>query len=108
MDVFSELLLSHRALQFQIGPQIRVGQFYGTPVTANNPYNPFGEDVNVSFAYPGAGQRENQSASLVRPIVGIRGALVSGLALRGYHRALLMIACMTSTRRATLGSSAQR
>jgi len=43
--------------------------FFGT-VAADNPYNPFGQAVNVSFVYPGAGQQEAQSTSLIRPMIG--------------------------------------
>ncbi len=73
-DLFTEVLFSHRHLQDQIDPQIQV--FQGT-VGANNPYNPFGEAVNVSFSYPGAGQQEVQSTSLIRPLIGVRGSLLS-------------------------------
>jgi iron complex outermembrane recepter protein len=76
-DLFTEILLSHRHLQNQFGPQILVTQSFGGTVAANNPYNPFGQAVNVSFVYPGTGQQEVQSASLIRPMIGVRGSLFS-------------------------------
>jgi iron complex outermembrane receptor protein len=74
VDLFTEVLFSHGTLEDQTSPQLSVLQ--GT-VAANNPYNPFGEPVNVSFAYPGAGTVADQSTSLVRPLIGMRGALLS-------------------------------
>jgi iron complex outermembrane receptor protein len=76
MDLFTEVLFSHGTVEDQIGPQISVSPFDGT-VAANNPYNPFGEAVNVSFAYPGAGTVAHESTSLVRPLIGMRGAFLS-------------------------------
>jgi iron complex outermembrane receptor protein len=77
VDLFAEFLFSHRYLRDQVGPQIQVSQsFFGT-VAADNPYNPFGQAVNVSFVYPGAGQQEAQSTSLIRPMIGVRGAVFS-------------------------------
>jgi iron complex outermembrane receptor protein len=76
-DLFTEVLLSHRDLRNQIGPQIYVTQSFGGTVAAGNPYNPFGQDVNVSFVYPGAGQQEVQSSYLIRPTIGVRGSLSS-------------------------------
>jgi len=77
MDIFAEVLYSHQHLQYQAAPQVTVTQFYGGTVAANNPYNPFGEAVNVSFAYPGAGTDQAQSTSLIRPLVGVRGTFLS-------------------------------
>jgi iron complex outermembrane receptor protein len=74
IDLFTEVLLSHQYRRDQNGPQIQV--FQGT-VAADNPYNPFGEAVNVSFSYPGAGLVEDESTSLIRPIIGVRGSVLS-------------------------------
>jgi iron complex outermembrane receptor protein len=76
-DFFTEILLSHRHLQAQTAPQITAYSFLDGTVSANNPYNPFGQDVNVSFVYPGAGQQELQSTDLIRPMIGVRGSLFS-------------------------------
>ena len=73
-ELFTEILFSHRNLRNQFGPQISATQ---SLLPANNPYNPFGQEVNVSFAYPGAGQQETQSAYLIRPVVGVRGSMFS-------------------------------
>jgi iron complex outermembrane recepter protein len=76
-DLFTEVLFSHRHLQEQIGPLISVSQFFGGTVPADNPYNPFGEAVNVGFEYPGTGTIATQSSSLIQPTVGLRGTLFS-------------------------------
>ena len=77
VDLFADVLFSHKYLRYQVGPQLDVTQSFGGTVAANSPYNPFGEAVNVGFAYPGAGQREVQSTSLIRPMIGVRGAFSS-------------------------------
>ncbi len=77
VDLFAETVLSHRHLRYQVGPQISAFQFFGGTVAANNPYNPFGEAVNVTFAYPGVGYDQVQSTSLIRPMIGIEGSLPS-------------------------------
>jgi iron complex outermembrane receptor protein len=77
MDLFTDILFSHGHLRNQLAPQISVSQLFGGTVAANNPYNPFGQPVNVSFAYDGTGQQEVQSTSLIRPMVGARGSLFS-------------------------------
>jgi iron complex outermembrane recepter protein len=76
VELFTDLLFSHRDLRISIGPQVEVQPYFG-PLGATNPYNPFGVPVNVSFSYPGSGTPETQSASLIHPLVGIRGALFS-------------------------------
>jgi len=73
-DVFTEILLSHRRLNNQSAPFIYASQ---DTLSANNPYNPFGTDVNVSFNDPSLEASEIQSASLFRPILGIRGSVFS-------------------------------
>ena len=77
VDLFTEVLFSHQHLKYQIGPQITVFQGFGWTVAADNPYNPFGDAVNVSFAYPGAGTVQDEFSSLIRPLLGIRGSLLS-------------------------------
>jgi iron complex outermembrane receptor protein len=75
-DLFSEILLSHRTLQNLTQPGISIVSAFGGILPASNPYNPFGEDVGLSFAYPGP-PMEVQSTSLIRPTVGVRGTLFS-------------------------------
>jgi iron complex outermembrane receptor protein len=79
-DAYTDILLARGSVQAVENPYISVTQSFGGTVASNNPYNPFGVPVNVSFAYPGqAGQGfvESQSTWLIRPMVGVRGALGS-------------------------------
>jgi iron complex outermembrane receptor protein len=77
MDLFAEVLFSHGHLRNYNAPQIFASQSFGGTVAANNPYNPFAQDVNVSFAYPGTGQLQDQFASFIRPLIGVRGSFLS-------------------------------
>jgi iron complex outermembrane receptor protein len=77
MDVFTEVLASHQTVNAVFDPQILVSALYDGTVAANNPYNPFGEAVNVSFEYRGAGQYFDQTMNMVRPMLGLRGSLFS-------------------------------
>jgi iron complex outermembrane receptor protein len=77
VDLFTEVLFSHGSLQNQDGAQLGASRSFGGTVAANNPYNPFGEAVNVSFAYPGTGLLQGESTSLVRPLIGVRGSFSS-------------------------------
>jgi iron complex outermembrane receptor protein len=77
VDLFTEILFSHKTLRIQNGPQLFEYASSGGTLSAANPYNPFGQDVNVSFTYPGTGVPEFQSTSLVRPTIGARGAVFS-------------------------------
>jgi iron complex outermembrane receptor protein len=77
MDLFTEVLFSHGHLRDQEGPQISVSQGFGGTVAANNPYNPFGEAVNVSFEYPGTGLVLDESTSFFRPLIGVRGSFLT-------------------------------
>jgi iron complex outermembrane receptor protein len=76
-ELFTEVLFSHKTVQSQGGPLISVFSSFGGAVAASNPYNPFGQDVNVSFSYPGSGLPADSSSSFVRPIVGVRGSIFS-------------------------------
>jgi iron complex outermembrane receptor protein len=77
VDLFTEMLFSHKTLRAQIGPQVVAFQGFNGTVAANNPYNPFGEPVNASFAYDGTGEPEVQSTTFVRPMIGVRGSFLS-------------------------------
>ncbi len=77
MDLFTQVLFSHGRVEDQVGAQISASQSFGGTVAANNPYNPFGQSVNVSFAYPGVGTVADESTSLIRPLIGLRGAIFS-------------------------------
>jgi iron complex outermembrane receptor protein len=76
VDVFTEVLASYQHVRAQTAPQIAAYQDYGGTVAANNPYNPFGEAVDVGFEYPGTGTLEVESTSFIRPLIGVRGALL--------------------------------
>jgi iron complex outermembrane receptor protein len=76
-DLFGEILLSHRTVQnLAQGAGISTVSAFGGILPATNAYNPFGEDVGLSFTYPGP-PMEIQSASLIRPTVGVRGTFSS-------------------------------
>ena len=77
VDLFTDVLFSYQHLRYQIASQITVYQGYGGTVAADNPYNPFGEAVNVSFEYPGTGYVQDDFTSLLRPTIGVRGTLAS-------------------------------
>ena len=77
-ELFSDVLYSHKSLHSLDFPLLSVSALFGTgSLAATNPYNPFGVPVNVSFAYPGSGLQESQTASLIRPVLGLRGTLGS-------------------------------
>jgi iron complex outermembrane receptor protein len=73
-DVFTEVMLSHETLEAPTFPLIYA---YQSALPANNPFNPFGKAVAVSFAYPGILQTAGNSGSLIRPLIGVRGSLFS-------------------------------
>ena len=78
MDLFTEVMFSQTDLRAQEGLLIDVPNYYSAVLAAGNPYNPFGQDVAVSFSYPGiVGPRERHTESLLRPLVGVRGPLFS-------------------------------
>jgi iron complex outermembrane receptor protein len=74
VDVFTEIMLSHESLEAPIFPLVYA---YQSSLPANNPYNPFGKAVAVSFAYPGILETAENSGSLIRPLIGVRGSVFS-------------------------------
>jgi iron complex outermembrane recepter protein len=76
-DLFTEILSSHEFQANATGNAIALyGGSYGyTTIGAGNPYNPFGTEVGVSYAYPGIRSSYNNWQTFVRPLVGIRGSL---------------------------------
>jgi iron complex outermembrane receptor protein len=74
VDFFTEVMLSHESLEAPIFPLIYA---YQSSLPANNPFNPFGKAVAVSFAYPGLLQSSDNTGSLIRPLIGVRGSLFS-------------------------------
>jgi|HubBroStandDraft_4_1064222.scaffolds.fasta_scaffold00601_8 iron complex outermembrane receptor protein len=78
LDLFTEILASQETgVKAPLGPLIAAygGSYGGTTLGANNPYNPFGETVGVSFYSPGASLGYDESENLIQPLVGIRGAV---------------------------------
>src|SRR5205823_11906889 len=78
VDLFAEVIASHSTVRFHAGLQIAGSSFGGTTLGASNPYNPFGQDVGVSFSYEGLPIITETSENLVRPLIGVRGAVFSG------------------------------
>ena len=78
LDLFTEVLFSHRQIcGINRSTATDYASIDGT-VAANNPYNPFGVPVNVSFAYPGARAVEDfDPVSLIRPLIGVQGSFLS-------------------------------
>jgi iron complex outermembrane receptor protein len=77
VDLFTEVLFSHNDGQYSFAPLITASSANGITLGANNPYNPFGEAVGVSFAYSGLPNIENTSGEFIRPLIGIRGSIFS-------------------------------
>jgi iron complex outermembrane receptor protein len=73
-DFFTETLLSHEQIRSQEGTFINASM---ATLGAQNPYNPFGQPVLVSFDDPQPSASFDSSAYLIRPLMGIRGALAS-------------------------------
>jgi len=77
LDLFTEILYSHETLDHRTGNLINLplGSLGIYKLPANNPYNPFGETVGISYSYPGIETKYDHSQTFVRPLIGIRGAL---------------------------------
>jgi iron complex outermembrane receptor protein len=79
IDLFGEILASyayHRPIDRDL-IDATGGSFGGTILGAGNPYNPFGQDVGVSFAYDGLQSGYRIPETLLRPMIGLRGSLFS-------------------------------
>jgi len=79
MDLFTDITFSHEHLKATFGFLIQAsgGSYGGTTLGAGNPYKPFGEDVGISFAYPGIHRTMMNRGSLIRPLIGVRGSVFS-------------------------------
>jgi len=80
VDLFTEVMFSNMNLHARTGLGLLIDVPTGDSaiLAANNPYNPFGEDVGVGFSYPGiVGPLERTHESLIRPLIGMRGTLFS-------------------------------
>ena len=84
VDLFSQVLYSHQHLQNQLAPQIQ--EYPGsclrliTRLTIRLSEAVPEREFRLSGAY--AGTQEVESTSLIRPMIGVRGSSVLGLALR--------------------------
>jgi iron complex outermembrane receptor protein len=79
MDIFAEVLFSHEQVHAPQDLMINAsgGSFGGTILGANNPYNPFGEAVGVSFVYPGIKTGYGDSGTMIQPLIGVQGSVFS-------------------------------
>ncbi|MBM0108668.1 TonB-dependent receptor [Steroidobacter sp. S1-65] len=75
LSAFAEVLHTHR----DVLNQDELPSVVGARVPANNPFNPFGQEVLVDFALGGIGpQRTSEHLQTTRGAAGLRGALSSG------------------------------
>jgi iron complex outermembrane recepter protein len=75
LDVFTELVLSHEAVNSQVGDEISLYNAFGDTLPASNAYNPFGEDVGISWSYAGQGYYYRRYTDFIRPLIGVRGVI---------------------------------
>jgi iron complex outermembrane receptor protein len=75
--VFSEVLASHESVRSNSGNLINLFNVFGSTLPATNAYNPFGQDVGISYTYPGLPDRFDRTTTFVRPLLGVRGSLGS-------------------------------
>jgi hypothetical protein len=79
IDLYAEVLYSHTEQNSgSLPPSICCGQFGFYTVPATNPFNPFGEDVGISYLFTNVGRQFNQeTTSFIRPLLGAKGQLFS-------------------------------
>ncbi len=79
-DVFAEVLVSNEFQRNLVGDAVTLqgGSSAETTIGAGNPYNPFGEDVGVSYAYRGLLSSYDNWQTFFRPLIGVRGSLSHG------------------------------
>jgi iron complex outermembrane receptor protein len=77
IELFSELLYSHSSLTDAFGHEFLFGipGYQQYTVSAQNPYNPFGEAVGVATLLPSVPSAELVTTDFFRPLVGIRGTV---------------------------------
>ena len=73
-ELFIEVLGSHESQEVESGPLIFLNSAFGNTLGANNPYNPFGEQVGLSYIYPGLLEPYQDTQDLLRPLIGVRGS----------------------------------
>lgn len=75
LEAFSELTYTDRDIPaYQVPLLIRSGRFAltGSVVSASNPFNPFGVDVGVDYAFDDAGVFTSYSQRYMRGLAGLR------------------------------------
>jgi iron complex outermembrane receptor protein len=78
ITLFAEVLYTHTRQTANAGG---LASLYGTPdfqqyvVPASNPYNPFGQDVGIGYAFTGYPFADVSTTEFVRPVIGARGAI---------------------------------
>lgn len=77
MDLFTEVIFSHEHLEDLSGLLIDAygGSYGGATLGANNPYNPFGQAVGISYSYPGIGENQDELETFIHPLIGARGSV---------------------------------
>jgi iron complex outermembrane receptor protein len=80
VELFAQVLYSHKAGNADFGSVVGLfgGAFGASVLSASNPFNPFGQDVGISYAYPGALSDFAFDDTAVRPVIGLRGTLGGG------------------------------
>jgi iron complex outermembrane receptor protein len=76
-DLFTQVLFSQNHEEVRTGASVVASASFGGTLAATNPYNPFGEAVNVSFEDPTSLQNPDQSLSFFQPTIGVRGDFLS-------------------------------
>jgi iron complex outermembrane recepter protein len=70
-------MLTHEVVRDAVGALINGDALAGVTLGANNPYNPFGQAVGVSFSFDNLLNQNRASGDFARPLVGIRGDVSS-------------------------------
>lgn len=73
--LFSEVMVSHEEVNSRVANLITLYGAYGSTLPASNAFNPFGEDVGISYTYSGLPFYYNRTSTFIRPLVGLRGDL---------------------------------
>jgi iron complex outermembrane recepter protein len=81
IDLFTETMATHSDVTSSGPYGLRIdaqgGSFGAVTLGATNPYNPFGEDVGISFSFNAPRQTQIIGETFFRPLIGVRGELFS-------------------------------
>lgn len=72
IDIFTSVMYSYYQSDNAVGPLV-VLTGAGSVMSATNAYNPFGQDVRVSWSYGQDTRQRNEN--FIRPLIGLRGKL---------------------------------